>query len=143
MGIDPKLAERLAANVREKAAVTEGPRPKASLSTKPRERGMNKTEARYADYLDALKCMGVLLWYAFETVKLRLADDMTYTPDFTILWADGRMSFVDVKAYWAKKGKPGITEDSLAKMKMAGEIYWMFTVKATWEFEGVWHERVF
>ena len=143
MGIDPKLAERLAANVREKAAVTEGPRPKASLSTEPRDRGMNKTEARYADYLDALKCMGVLLWYAFETVKLRLADDMTYTPDFVILWADGGMSFVDVKAYWAKKGKPGITEDSLAKMKMAGEIYWMFTVKATWEFEGVWHERVF
>ena len=50
---------------------------------------MNKTEALYDIRLDALKHHGEILWYRFEGVKLRLADNTFYTPDFAVMAADG------------------------------------------------------
>ena len=46
---------------------------------------MNKTESAYAEYLEQQKRQGLILWYRFEGVKLRLADKTFYTPDFAVM----------------------------------------------------------
>lgn len=116
---------------------------KAKGKTQPRDRGMNGEERKYAAHLEAEKRADRILFYDFECMKIRLSDTSGYSPDFMVMDCDGHIIFVDVKAYWKKQGKPGITEDSLQKMKNAGEKYPMFTFKAVWCVDGVWHERVF
>ena len=45
---------------------------------------MNETEAEYALHLESLKVVGTVAWYKFEGLKLRLADNTFYSPDFFI-----------------------------------------------------------
>lgn len=52
---------------------------------------LNKTEAVYAERLRALEASGQVLWHKFEGLKLRLADNTFYTPDFAVMAADGVM----------------------------------------------------
>ncbi|WP_282347957.1 hypothetical protein [Pseudomonas sp. PS01301] len=75
---------------------------------------MNKTEARYAEHLDALKRTGEVLWWAFEGIKFKLADRTHLCVDFAVMKADGMMQFHDVK------GSKGVIQDKAAvKMKVA------------------------
>lgn len=76
---------------------------------------MNKTEAAYADYLESLKAKGAVLWYRFEGVKLRLADNTFYTPDFAVMSAAGTLEMHEVKGYWQ--------DDARVKIKVAAEMY--------------------
>lgn len=76
---------------------------------------MNKTEALYDIRLDALKHHGEILWYRFEGVKLRLADNTFYTPDFAVMAADGVMEMHEVKGFWR--------DDARAKIKIAAGMY--------------------
>lgn len=48
---------------------------------------MNKTEAAYAAWLDALQAAGEIQWHRFEGLKLRLANNTFYTPDFAVMAA--------------------------------------------------------
>ena len=51
---------------------------------------MNKTEASYeATVLKPSLMAGEIAWYKFEGVKLRLADNTFYTPDFIVMMIDG------------------------------------------------------
>lgn len=43
---------------------------------------MNKTESAYCQHLELRKRAGEIVWYRFEGIKLRLADNTFYTPDF-------------------------------------------------------------
>ncbi|UPY96249.1 DUF1064 domain-containing protein [Pectobacterium sp. 21LCBS03] len=61
---------------------------------------MNKTEAAYSQHLEILKRAGEVLWYRFEGVKLRLADNTFYTPDFAVMTASGTIEMHEVKGYW-------------------------------------------
>lgn len=76
---------------------------------------MNKGEAAYAGQLEAMKHAGVVLWYRFEGVKLRLADNTFYTPDFAVLAADSVMECHEVKGFWQ--------DDARAKIKIAADLY--------------------
>ena len=76
---------------------------------------MNKTEKAYADYLEVLKSSGEILWWKFEAVKLRLADNTFYTGDFMILERNGTMRIDEVKGFW--------TDDARVKIKVAADIY--------------------
>lgn len=76
---------------------------------------MNKTEALYAEHLDAEKHHGRVAWYVFEGVKLRLADACFYTPDFAVMLADGRMEMHEVKGFF--------TDDARVKIKVAAGAY--------------------
>lgn len=76
---------------------------------------MNKTEAEYEEVLDGLKFHGQIAWYKFEGVKLRLADNTFYTPDFFVMWADGRLECHEVKGFWQ--------DDARAKIKIAADLY--------------------
>jgi Protein of unknown function (DUF1064) len=72
---------------------------------------MNKTEAAYAEYLETLKCAGEIQWYKFEAIKLRLADNCFYSPDFLILTKDKELLCHEVKGFW--------TDDARVKIKVA------------------------
>ncbi len=76
---------------------------------------MNKTEARYAQHLEALKAAGRVLWYRFEGMKLRLADNTFYTPDFAVLPHTGVLELHEVKGHWQ--------DDARAKIKIAADQY--------------------
>lgn len=76
---------------------------------------MNKTEAAYAERLRALQHAGEILWHRFEGIKLRLADNTFFTPDFAVLAADGVMELHEVKGFWQ--------DDARAKIKIAADQY--------------------
>lgn len=76
---------------------------------------MNKTEAAYASDLEAKKSAGEIAWFKFEGVKLRLADNTFYSPDFFVMLADGSLEAHEVKGFWA--------DDARAKIKIAADMY--------------------
>lgn len=76
---------------------------------------MNKTEAAYAARLEELRRGGEVLWFRFEGVKLRLADNTFYTPDFAVMRDDGQMEMHEVKGFWE--------DDARVKIKVAAEMY--------------------
>lgn len=76
---------------------------------------MNKTEEAYAKYLQNLQHAGQVVWYKFEGVKLRLADNTFYSPDFAVMLASGEMEMHEVKGFWQ--------DDARAKIKIAADLY--------------------
>lgn len=76
---------------------------------------MNKTETAYGQHLELLKRAGEVAWYRFEGLKLRLADNTFYTPDFAVMLCNGQMECHEVKGFWA--------EDARVKIKVAAEMY--------------------
>lgn len=76
---------------------------------------MNKTEQAYANYLEALKATGAIVWYKFEGMKFRLADNTFYTPDFMVLASNRQLEAHEVKGYWL--------DDARAKIKIAADMY--------------------
>ena len=76
---------------------------------------MNKTEAEYTAHLEALKTAGEIVWFKFEGVKLRLADNTFYTPDFMVMGANGLIEMHEVKGFWM--------DDARAKIKIAADMY--------------------
>lgn len=76
---------------------------------------MNKTEAAYAAHLESQRRSGNILWYKFEGVKLRLADNTFYTPDFAVMRSDGQLEMREVKGYWQ--------DDARVKIKVAADSY--------------------
>lgn len=66
---------------------------------------MNKTEAAYEQLLAARLHIGEILFYRFEAHKLRLGDNTFYTPDFTVIVADGSTEYHEVKGRWTDKAR--------------------------------------
>ena len=76
----------------------------------------NKTEAAYEAAVPRPALMsGDIAWYRFEGLKLRLADNTFYTPDYAVLRADGLMEVHEVKGFW--------TDDARVKIKVAADQY--------------------
>lgn len=75
----------------------------------------NKTEAAYEQTLESRRIAGNVAWYKFEGVKLRLADNTFYTPDYAVMLADGQMEMHEVKGFWQ--------DDARAKIKIAADMY--------------------
>lgn len=76
---------------------------------------MNKTEAAYAEHLEARKLAGEIAAYWFEAIKLRLADNTTYTPDFFVMLPNGLLECHEVKGFWR--------DDAKVKIKVAADKY--------------------
>lgn len=98
---------------------------------------MNRTEMAYANRLDLLLRAGELLWYRFEGVKLRLADNTFYTPDFAVMRADGLLEMHEVKGFWA--------DDARVKIKVAAEQYpfRFLAIRSAAKGRGHWETEVF
>lgn len=97
-----------------------------------RDGKQNKLEAAYDQHLALRKAAGEVLWYAFEAVKLRLADNTFYTPDFAVMLADGSLEIHETKGFWQ--------DDARVKIKVAAEhfpfrFFGVKRVKGAWEFE--------
>lgn len=75
----------------------------------------NKLEAAYERHLEARKHAGEVLWYKFEGMKFRLADNCFYLPDFAVMLASGEMQLHETKSYWVDGAKE--------KIKIAAELY--------------------
>ena len=76
---------------------------------------MNNTEKAYAALLEARRIAGEVAWYKFDGVKLRLADNTFYTPDFVVMLSDGAMEMHEVKGFWQ--------DDARVKIKVAADLY--------------------
>ena len=76
---------------------------------------MNKTEEAYARFLDTLIACQDVLWWKFEGVKLRLADNTFYSPDFVVMRSDGALECHEVKGFWQ--------DDARVKIKVAADLY--------------------
>lgn len=76
---------------------------------------MNSTEAAYCQDLELLKRTGEIVWYHFEGMKFRLADNTFYTPDFMVMLADMSLEAHEVKGFW--------TDDARVKVKVAASLY--------------------
>jgi len=76
---------------------------------------LNQTEKAYAALLERRKYAGEVVWYRFEGVKLRLADNTFYTPDFAVMLSSGEMEMHEVKGFW--------TDDARVKIKVAASQY--------------------
>lgn len=99
---------------------------------------MNKTEEAYAKHLQSLQHTGEVVWYKFEGVKLRLADNTFYSPDFAVMLASGEMEMHEVKGFWQ--------DDARAKIKIAADLYpfRFIAVKVKAKKDGGgWQEEVF
>jgi hypothetical protein len=93
---------------------------------------MNRTESAYGAILEARKAAGEVAWYRFEGLKLRLADNTFYTPDFAVMLSDGTLEVHEVKGHWQ--------EDAKVKIKVAASMYpFRFIAvrreKNVWSFE--------
>lgn len=75
----------------------------------------NKTEAAYEAHLTAQLLAGVIHWHRFEGLKLRLADNTFYTPDFAVMAADGVIECHEVKGHWL--------DDARTKIRIAASQY--------------------
>jgi hypothetical protein len=127
--------------VREHAARLSNPIPaRQSVSPAPSKvRGMNKLEAEYAQELECEKRLGVILWWAFEPIKFRLAKLTTYTPDFMVFRVNWTMSekasagnfpgnrYPEVSRVEFHETKGGFwRDDARVKIKVVAEMYPMF-----------------
>lgn len=95
---------------------------------------MNKTEAAYSEVLEAMKGLGRIEWYAFEGIKLRLADRTFYTPDFFIMAPDGTLECREVKGFWE--------DDARVKIKVAASLF-PFRFVAVKKTKQGWEEEEF
>lgn len=76
---------------------------------------MNKTEASYASQLELRRQVGEVQWYLFEGIKLRLANNTFYSPDFVVMTAAGFIECHEVKGFW--------TDDARVKIKVAAGAF--------------------
>ena len=95
---------------------------------------MNKTESAYDLHLRELEHLGLVLWHKFEALKLRLADNTFYTPDFAVLMRDGAVEMHEIKGFWL--------DDARVKIKVAASIY-PFKFIAVTRCKGAWKREEF
>jgi hypothetical protein len=83
---------------------------------KPGQR--NKTEAAYELELERQKQVGDILWYRFEGLTFKLADDCRYTPDFIVLLANGELECREIKG-----ARIIFQSDAKVKVKVASAMF--------------------
>lgn len=76
---------------------------------------MNKLESAYAQVLEFRKRAGEVLWYAYESMNLRLADKTFWKPDFLVLMADGSLEIHECKGHFEDHAR--------VRVKVAAELY--------------------
>ena len=98
-----------------------------------RTHSMNKTEAEYAGRLQCDLMTREILWFRYEGVTLKLADDTRYTPDFAVLRSDGTLEMHEVKGGFMR-------DDSWVKLKVAAEQFPFQFILARKQ-KGEWHVK--
>lgn len=76
---------------------------------------MNQLEVRFARYLEALRRKEEILWWTFQGMKFRLADNTWYSPDFDVMMPDRSIIIYETKGFWM--------DDAKVKIKVAADQY--------------------
>jgi hypothetical protein len=92
---------------------------------------MNKTEARYAEYLELKRLGGFIRAWRFEPAKLRLAARTFLTPDFQVVYQDGAIEYHEVKGR-RRDGRFYVREDAMLKLRFAAERYRQHCFVVVW-----------
>lgn len=115
------------------------PKAVARVELVVREMGTNKTEKEYFELLELRWKAGEIRWFDFEPIKLKLAKNTFYTPDFGIFFADKSFGFHEVKGFWR--------DDARVKIKTAARLFPFFTFTAVSKRSkrkgGGWHYEEF
>ena len=97
-------------------------------------RGMNKLEARFAqEALEPARIAGLVMEYAYEDTRLRLANGAWYKPDFRVVYNDGATEFIEVKGFWREAAR--------LRLKIAAEKFPLYRfvavrrIKRDWIYE--------
>lgn len=77
---------------------------------------MNRLETSYAQHLGLRQAAGEVAWFAYEAVKLRLANKTFVTVDFFVMLASGELEAHEVKGGF-------IEDDAAVKLKVAAQMY--------------------
>jgi hypothetical protein len=109
----------------------------------------NRVETAYEEYLTLLKAAGEIQDFKYEGIKLRLADNTFYTPDFLVFAADGVVELHDTKGTTKKANAAGVKvpkawveEDAKLKIKVVAELF-PFRTFIVWKSEGQWIKEQF
>lgn len=109
----------------------------------------NKTEAAYEAHLELLYKAEQIDGYKFEGIKLKLADNTHFTPDFIVYAEDGVVELHDTKgttkktrANGTKEAVPWIEEDAKLKLKIVAEQF-PFRVFAVFKTADGWTKQQF
>lgn len=79
---------------------------------------MNKYEERFRFELGCEHRAGLVTWYGFEAITLKLAADVRYTPDFLVIRPFPEGSRVEV---YEVKGH--MRDDARVKLRVAASLY--------------------
>lgn len=96
---------------------------------------MNRTEQRYeSEVLKPLLHSGKILAYWFESLTLKLAPDLRYTPDFLVMEASGMLCLHETKGF--------MRDDARVKLKMTRQQFPFVIMvcryaKGQWSYEEV------
>lgn len=132
------------AHVEGKHTPASGSRHKAMGRLKSGER--NRTEAAYEQHLELRRQAGEILWYGFEVMTFKLADNVRWTPDFAVLRADGVLECHDTKGTTSVKRKAGrikapfIMDDARIKCEVAA-AHIPIVFKVVYRVDGNWVEK--
>lgn len=93
-----EIRDRMAANVGiiSGPLFTSEPAKPAATGRLPKP-AMNKNEAAYSAHLQRLYLAGEILWRGFEAITIKLGPDCRLTPDFLVMYPNGRMELHDCK----------------------------------------------
>jgi hypothetical protein len=116
--LGPKAAAQIRKkfNRQEHAGGTGAGRVSRGRVRTKREEGMNGLEADYeAQVLKPALQAGEIVWYRYESLKLRLADNTFLTIDFFVMTAAGELEAHETKGF--------MEEDANVKWKVARSMY--------------------
>jgi hypothetical protein len=111
--------------------------PTPTLPAVPPSPYRSKTESRYAALLQTRQACGEIAAWWFEGLKLRLAHNTFYTPDFLVQVKDiPTLELHEVKGgFWR--------DDARVKIKVAAQQYPCFVFRAAQYVNGTWKYETF
>lgn len=119
---------------------------RGSIRSRRKPGEMTRPEVAYEAHLQSRHRTGEVAWYGYERTKLKLADNTFFSPDFTLLLADGTIEHHEVKG--RKNRKEGgdtfwCEEDAKLKIKVAAEQHpYVFCI--VWQNrDGSWGRQEF
>ncbi len=102
-----------------------------------RKREMNTLESRFAKEILALQLAGGLIrWYDFEPLRLRLGGTAFYKPDFIVIDGIGQVVSYETKGHWREAAR--------ARIKIAAARFpWIRFIAARRDQKGGWNFEEF
>jgi hypothetical protein len=103
----------------------------------------------YAQHLELRRKVGDIVWWAFEPIRVRVAKNTYFVPDFMVMLSSGELELHDTKGSKRVTRKSGLVEevaytkeDAQMKMKIVAELL-PIPLKKVWRtHSGEWESRL-